>query len=298
MQGLYTAAVQASVPLLVPTNKLVPANAIENMVFSFANIIAPIVGGIIFNELGLLPILIIAFIIYILAIAVDSVLKVPSTYQKFKGSISALIVSDLTKCFRFIRKKRPEILRSGILIFLFSIPSVGMLFVALPVLIVQHLGLGNNLYGLTQGVMMGGGLFGGILAGVFEKKISIQKAHITLLVASISIIILGIVFIINIPETFAYVIITISAAVIMLTVQLVIIQILAYEQLVAPKELVGKITSIVMALTFAAYPIGQFVFGALFEEIPNDPQYVLLIAAGISLVIVFMSRKNFTNIGI
>ena len=48
IQGMYTPAVQSSVPLLVPMDKLVPANAAVNLVTSLSGMIGPVIGGILF----------------------------------------------------------------------------------------------------------------------------------------------------------------------------------------------------------------------------------------------------------
>ena len=57
IQGTYQPAVQASIPALMSSENLVPANAVINLVSSLANLIGPVIGGAIFSFAGIRPIL-------------------------------------------------------------------------------------------------------------------------------------------------------------------------------------------------------------------------------------------------
>ncbi|MFQ9614599.1 MAG: MFS transporter, partial [Clostridium butyricum] len=57
IQGIYQPTVQASIPFLVPSNDIIQANASINLVASLANLIGPVIGGILFGFWGIIPIL-------------------------------------------------------------------------------------------------------------------------------------------------------------------------------------------------------------------------------------------------
>ena len=56
ISGAYQPSVQASLPLLVPEEGLVQANALVNMVSTLAGLLGPVVGGVLFGAFGVYPI--------------------------------------------------------------------------------------------------------------------------------------------------------------------------------------------------------------------------------------------------
>ena len=57
IQGAYQPAVKASVPILVDTGHLMQANSLIDVISSLANMAGPVIGGILFSVVGLVPIL-------------------------------------------------------------------------------------------------------------------------------------------------------------------------------------------------------------------------------------------------
>jgi len=138
---------------------------------------------------------------------------------------------------------------------------------------------------------------GGILVGVLEKKLPISRSHWVILLCSLVTIPAGLVLIFNVPDLLAFAIIALSGAMIFLTAQIITIQVLAYIQIETPAESLGKVTAIAVALAIASYPVGQFLFGLLFEQFYyNMPWLVLFIAAFMTALVAIGSRKHFRNI--
>lgn len=57
IQGAYQPAVQASIPALVDSETILPANAIINLISSLSGLLGPVLGGILYAAYGLMPIL-------------------------------------------------------------------------------------------------------------------------------------------------------------------------------------------------------------------------------------------------
>ncbi|MCL2599840.1 MAG: MFS transporter [Treponema sp.] len=297
VQGLYMPTTMAAVPFLAPADRLVSANAIANSVFSLSNIIGPVVGGILYAAFGLSPILAASFAIFVIAAVMDLFIRIPYKKQKAQGSVARMLKTDLSRCAGFAAREKPIIGKVCFVMFMFGIPSIAMIIVGLPVLITQTLDMYLGLLGISQGIMMGGGLLGGILAGTLEKKLTIRKAHWLLAACSVSIAPIGLVLLLGAPTNIAYVVITVSGALIMLTMQIVTIQILAFIQLETPKELVGKIIAVAMALMLGSYPAGQLFFGVLLERFYASPWLVMFVAVFMSGLIAVYSRRHFREIG-
>ena len=296
VQGIYMPTAMASVRFLVPKERLVPANAIAGMIFSLANATGPAIGTILYARFDLFPILAGSGIIFVIVSVMDLFLRIPNQKQDKSDRIISMINHDLSRALRFLAKEKTSIGKIALILFLFSIPSVAMIIVGLPVLVTQTLALDMELLAISQAVMMGGGLLGGILVGNFEKTFTLDKAHRLLALCTAATFAAGLVLLLEADPFFILAVATVSGFIILLTTQMVLIEVIAYTQLESPPEIVGKISAVVMALALASYPIGQFLFGRLFEHLADLPWLVLFIAAFISAVVAAGSRKHFKGI--
>lgn len=64
ISGAYQPSVQASVPLLVSSDKLTVGNAVINQVNTLANFVGPAIGGIVLQFYGIMPILIASIVCF------------------------------------------------------------------------------------------------------------------------------------------------------------------------------------------------------------------------------------------
>lgn len=65
ISGAYQPSVQASLPLLVPEEGLVQANALVNMVSTLAGLLGPVVGGVLFGAFGVYPIVLVSALCFL-----------------------------------------------------------------------------------------------------------------------------------------------------------------------------------------------------------------------------------------
>ena len=296
IQGIYMPTAMASVRFLVPKEKLVPANAAASMIFSLANATGPAIGTILYAQFNLFPVLAGSGIIFLIVCIMDLFLRIPHEKQEASAKISAMIKNDLSRSIRFLTKEKTAIGKLSLILFFFTIPSVAMIIVGLPVLVTKTLAMDMQLLAISQAVVMGGGLLGGILVGNLEKKLTINKAHRLLWVCTAATLAAALVFLTPASSFFIFVVITVSGFLILLTTQIVLIEVIAYAQLASPPEIVGKVSAVVMALALAAYPIGQFLFGWLFERLAELPQLVMFAAVFMSAVVAAGARRHFRGI--
>ena len=64
ISGTYQPAVQASVPLLVPPDRLMAGNAVINQVNTLSGLLGPVIGGVMFSLWGIDPILLLSCLLY------------------------------------------------------------------------------------------------------------------------------------------------------------------------------------------------------------------------------------------
>lgn len=116
IQGAYQPSVQASIPFLVKEESIVSANAVINQVNALANLLGPILGGILFSILGLYPILILSIICFTFSAILEIFINIPYEKQVTNLSVFKIVKKDLLESLNFIRKEKPILFKVMILL--------------------------------------------------------------------------------------------------------------------------------------------------------------------------------------
>lgn len=296
IQSVYQPFVQASMPLLQEKGNLMTANAIINQVSALAGLLGPILGGIVYGVWGLIPLVTVSCICFFLSAVMEIFIRIPDVKQSAEGGILSMAKKDLRESFSYIQREQPIIQRVVVIIALFNLFLTSVLIVGIPVIIKIYLGLSSQLYGYTQGLGALGGLLGGVLIGVLAKRLKIQKAWKLLLITAILLLPIGMILMIEVPKMTAYIVVTAVYAGIMALATIFSVQMLAYVQAETPNHLVGKVVSMAMAVSMCAHPIGQSIYGILFERFGSRPYIVVAGSIVITIAIVLVSRHVFHNI--
>lgn len=133
-----------------------------------------------------------------------------------------------------------------------------------------------------------------LLTGALYRKLSVQKAHLLLLGCSLLMIPMGVCRLTGASPMAAYLIFTLASMGLMALATLFSVVMLTYVQTQTPSHIVGKVVSCVLALSMCAQPVGQAMYGVLFEHLPAGP--VILFAAGTSCLIALASRLVFRRL--
>ena len=75
--GAYQPAVQASIPALVGQEQFMQANAVVNVIGSFAALVGPVLGGILYSAYGLLPVLEVCVVCFALSAVMELFICIP-----------------------------------------------------------------------------------------------------------------------------------------------------------------------------------------------------------------------------
>lgn len=292
--GAYQPAVQASIPLLAGSEQLTRANAVINMVSTLSGLLGPVIGGILFSAFGLGPILWVSIGCFTLSAVMELFIQIPHQPRTVSGGVLSTVRQDLGESYRFIRRERPVFLSVMMVLALFNLVLSAALIVGIPVAVVQVLGMSDSHLGLAQGAMGLGGLFGGVLAACLGRCLRLRHGSILLLAASLtaagmaSALLPGIA-----PFTGYCVVMAMSFAImVMSTVLTVLLSAAAQGQI--PPDLLGKVMAFIMAGANCASPLGQAIYGALFENCP--PWSVLMGAAVTAAVTAVYSQKVFREL--
>lgn len=293
ISGTYQPAVQASIPALVVSDKVMTATAIVNQIASLAGLLGPVIGGMLFGAFGIYPILIISVGCFAVSAIMEIFIKIPYTKREGGQGIFEIIKTDFKDSMGYIRHEKPHFLKIGLVVVLFNMLISAMLIIATPVLIVETLKLSDELLGITQGALALGGLVGGIMAAVVGKKLKLSNAYISLLLSALSIGVMAIPLMLGLSPMICYVAITVASFLVMATATLFTVQVISIVQIETPQELVGKVIAVLISISMCSQPIGQLLYGFIFDTINSGEGYILLAVALISAVISLSSKKVF-----
>ncbi|MCQ2012679.1 MFS transporter [Clostridium butyricum] len=300
IQGIYQPTVQASIPFLVPSNDIIQANASINLVASLANLIGPVIGGILFGFWGIIPILYISGLCFFAAAIMEMFINIPSVKKHEDNKFLCSILTDMKDSFTFMIHNRPEILKMSFIISVFNLLLSACAMIGLPIVITQNLGLSleiaNRLYGYVEGAMGAGSLIGGILAGVLAKNIKIRYANLLIIICSLTFLPIAVALSSSLPVITTYVIITASSFFMMMLASFFSIQLMSCLQILTPNELLGKVISCAMCIVMCATPLGQAIYGIAFQHFSKKPQIIFLIAMIFTIIIGLGTTRIFRDV--
>lgn len=293
IRSFYQPAVQASVPAITTSENLLKANSVVNMVSSVSMLLGPIIGGTLYGFLGITPIIIIGGMAFFLSAVMELFIKIPFIKQPVKSNIILTLKQDFSESIYFITKEKPIIAKTIGIASLINMVLTSLLMIGIPFIINITLGLSSELYGIAQSAMGIGALIGGILVGVFASKLTQDCYYKLLLWASLAIIPIGLVLLLPISAMGAFAIITLVTVIVLIFATMVSIVIITSIQQITPQEMTGKVMSLVMTVSMCASPIGQAVYGYLFDNVSE--LYWIIFGAVMILIFIVGSAKKVWN---
>lgn len=298
--GAYQPSVQASIPALVGRDNFMAANSIINTISSFSSLTGPVLGGILYSVYGLEPVLWVCMLCFILSAAMELFIKIPFQKQAWDGSILKTAGADFAESIRFVRKEKPVIGKVLLVICGINLFLSAMIMVALPYLITEVLGYeaaqANRLYGFAEGALAAGGLCGGIAAGIFARRLAVNKSGNLIITCALGVLPMGAVLAMTSSGIINYIVIIGSGFTIMVFSTVFTVQMMSFIQTETPQNLIGKVIAVIFTISMCAQPLGNALYGILFE-ICNGFEYAVVLFSGIvSLAIAVCARRLFQSL--
>lgn len=291
----YQPSVQASIPALVNQDNFMVANSIINTISSFASLIGPVLGGVLYSAYGLNPILWVCVVCFIISAIMEIFIKIPFQKQTSNDNILKIAKTDFTESIRFIRKEKPVIGKTLLVIYGINLFLSAMIIVALPYLITEVLNIeasqANKLYGFAEGALAAGGLIGGISAGIFANKLTIHKSGNLVIACAICVFPISAALILFSSGMINYIVITLCCFFIMVFSTIFTVQMMSFIQTETPQNLIGKVIAVILTVSMCAQPLGNALYGILFE-ICRGYEYTVVLFSGIISLIIAISTRN------
>lgn len=295
ISGTYQPAVQASIPALVTKDRILTASAIVNQIGSLASLVGPVIGGWLYGLWGIELILKISVVCFTISAVMELFITIPFIKRPQEKTALQIVKHDLQDSTRFLRFEKPVFLKvclviAGLNLFLSSMVTIGV-----PVMIVEYMGLSDQMLGISQGLLAAGGVCGGLLTAALGKYLRPQKAHIFLFLCAAATLLLGTGLFLSRTSLIKYLILSGSGAAITIFSTMFSIQMLAVVQAETPEHLIGKVIACIMTLIMCAQPFGQLIYGLLFERI--DTTVIIVCTGVISMCIAQYAKGVLKKLG-
>ena len=295
--GAYQPSVQASIPALVCPEQTMAANSVINTISSFSSLTGPVLGGLLYSACGLKPVLLVCMICFFLSAVMELFIRIPYRKQTPDGGIRQTIQRDFSESIHFLRTKKPVIGKGVLVVCGINLFLSAMLLVAMPWLITEVLdlepALANRLYGFAQGALAAGGLVGGIGAGIFADRLDVRKSAQILTACALCVFPMGLTLLLSDSGILNYLVLTVCCFLIMVFSTVFTVQMMSMIQTETPPHLTGKVIAVTLTFSMCSQPLGNTLYGILFEACRGFESLVVLFSGTVSLMIAVKARKVF-----
>lgn len=287
-----TPTVQACIPTMLQGDNIMKGNAVVNQVASLSYLIAPMLGGVLYAMLGLKPVMYASVVCFFITALFECFIKL--SYQRIQnqGGVLQIVKQDFLSSMQYITKEQTSISKMLLLTALSRFFVMGITIVGLPFLVRTVLGLNAKYYGAAESALAVATILGSIAAGILAEKLKIHKLSVLLASMGIFIIPAGIVFILPVNAMIKYGVTVVSFCGMQAVISIFSIFAVSLIQQRTPNHLIGKVMAYTSMVTLCVQPIGQIVYGFLFDRF-YSAIYFVLIPTGIIVCIVGLSAMSF-----
>ena len=258
-QSVYQPTVQAAVPFIVPRDGIVRATAIVSQISALSGLVGPVLGGLLFGLFGIEPVVLVSGVAFAAsAVLIVVFVRIPrDAIERSNVGVVRTVVNDIAESFAFLRHDRPVILKLIFLVAGINVSLTAFILIGAPVIVTQILGLPNQL----------------------------DRAPLFLLVAAVALLPIAVILGVSMDAFVAYGVLLASLFVAMACATMFSIQSISFVQLETPGHLVGKVIALIMSLANCAQPVGQLIYGGLFDALRGNLVPVALGTAAVAFVI-------------
>lgn len=284
--------VQACVPQMVSPQNLVQGNAVVSQVSAVTSLVTPFLGSLFYTAFGIGPVFAAAVVCFWLTALLECMIHLEHQKPPRTAGIGAIVREDLAVSAHFLRREQPDILKLLLLAALAGMFVSGTAVVGFPYLVRTVLGLSATYYGAAESAMGAAAILGSLCAGLLGKKLRVRDLAAIFLSFGLSLFPIGFSFLLPVGTMARYGVLLFFFCVCQLGVCIFSTYAITLIQQRTPKQLMGKVMSCVFTLSMCAQPVGQVVYGALFDCF-SDSVYWVLIPTGMLICLIAVVSRGF-----
>lgn len=284
--------VQACVPQMVSPQNLVQGNAVVSQVSAVTSLVTPFLGSLFYTAFGIGPVFAAAVVCFWLTALLECMIHLEYQKPPRTAGIGAIVREDLAVSAHFLRREQPDILKLLLLAALAGMFVSGTAVVGFPYLVRTVLGLSATYYGAAESAMGAAAILGSLCAGLLGKKLRVRDMAAIFLSFGLSLFPIGLSFLLPVGRMARYGVLLFFFCVCQLGVCIFSTYAITLIQQRTPEQLMGKVMSCVFTLSMCAQPVGQVVYGALFDCF-FDSVYWVLIPSGMLICLIAVASRGF-----
>ncbi|MHC1722378.1 MAG: MFS transporter [Aminipila sp.] len=302
VSSFETPVVQSSIPLIQHKDTLIQSNAIISQVNMLANLIAPLLAGLLYSTVGedylqgVRIIFLYCAVCFLLAAILEIFIKIPKITGQYADTSLQTIKKDLCESIRFLTTEQTYVFKAILLNATFVLLIQPLITTGAPFIIRIVLNLSPALNGLSQAFMGVAGLIGGVIAGLIATKFKISKVYWLFWIMGLSISFFGVSVLFNFSANLTYMIFVIIGIVIFVSASIAGIFIMSAIQQNVPANMLGRVMSFYLALVNAALPIGILLYGYLYEKFINHLSLIMFATAISIFTVGQIGKKTYGNL--
>ena len=209
--------------------------------------------------------------------------------------ILRILKTDFAQGIHFAWKENRKIGDVVLIICGINLFLSAMMIVGIPYLVTEVLELANQLCGFAEGALADGGLVGGICAGIFAKRLKFSQAGNQIMAAAASVFPMAIILFLPVSAIVVYGVMMVCCFGIMMFATIFTVQMMSYVQIVTPRNLTGKVIALVLMVSTCSQPLGNAMYGILFELCRGAEAFVVLFSGIVSFALAAVTRKSFQS---
>jgi len=294
-ESLISPTSDASIPFLVPADKLVRANSVTVLLTNISSIGAPVLGGFILHSGGLTELLIAITALYVLASVINIFVSIPKPKQadsQAGNKINPIVglLGDIKDGIIFVTKGNRSVGKMIFVVFFLAITVITSMTITVPTLMVTYFEMPRYMVGLAQGFVVFGGTLAAILLPMLKRKASHRTSRTILFIPSSIIAITGMIMMFFDSQSVSFILLIACFFIAQLFLTMYSVIYFSFLGEKTPQHVMGKVMGLAVSSSVLGFALGDFLHGILFSVFATTPG-VALIILGIMSIIIALNAK-------
>jgi MFS family permease len=292
LAAFETPTVQACVPQMQTGDNLTKGNAVISQIAAITSLLSPILGSLVYTAFGLQPVMYASVICFFITALLECFIKLEHRRIERGAGVLSIVRQDFAESVKFIGKKQPGVLKLMMLCAVVSFFIAGIAIVGLPYIVRVVLGMSAEYYGAAQSVFAFSAILGSIAAGFLIGKLKVRRLSLILVAIGAFLIPAGVAFLTPGGPTIKYAINIVMFCGMQMAIGIFNIFVLSLIQQKTPQHLMGKVMAYISTIVMCAQPMGQIIYGFLFDSLKASV-FLVLIPSGLVVCAIGISASGF-----